>query len=79
MVTKSQDESVKKTPFEIRLEVLKMAKDLVMEELYMNRELHQNVWEAGDRKGTLVYPEFPSQQSVIEKAQDLYTFITTKA
>jgi hypothetical protein len=67
------------SPFKIRLEVLTMARNMVMEELYMNRERSQHIWEANDRKGELVYPEFPGSQKVIEKAQELYTFITTKS
>ena len=68
-----------KTPFEIRLEILKMARDLVMEQMYTKRDYVMEIWQAGDCKDTLVYPEFPSNEAILEKAQELYTFITTKS
>lgn len=70
---------VTKTPYEIRLEVLKMARELVMEEMYTKRDYVMEIWQANDRKGTLVYPDFPSNDRILEKAQDLYGFIATKA
>lgn len=79
MTTKTQDDSMKKTPFEIRLEVLKMAKELATEEMYTKRDQIMEVWQANDRKGTLTFPEFPSNARILEKAQELYGFITTKA
>lgn len=68
-----------KTPFEIRLEILKMARELVTEEMYTKRDHVMEIWQAGDRKGTLVFPEFPNNQTILDKAQELYTFIATKA
>lgn len=68
-----------KTPFEIRLDILKMAKDLCLEEMYTKRELANEIWQANDRKGTLTWPEFPSSNAVLDKAQELYNFVTTKA
>lgn len=68
-----------KTPYEIRLEILKMAKDLCLEEMYMKRDLANEMWVAADRKGQLDWPEFPSQDKVLEKAQELYNFVLTKS
>lgn len=70
---------VTKTPYEIRLEVLKMARELVMEETYMNRDHVMELWQAQDRKGNLDWPEFPSNEKILDKAQELYSFIATKA
>lgn len=79
MNTKTHDDSMKKTPFEIRLEVLKMARELVMEEMYTKRDHVMELWQAQDRKGNLDWPEFPSNEKILDKAQELYSFIATKA
>lgn len=78
MIT-NKDDSTKKTPFEIRLEVLKMARELAMEEMYTKRDYIMEIWQANDRKGTLTYPDFPTNDQILEKAQELYSFIATKA
>lgn len=78
MIT-NKDDAMKKTPFEIRLEVLKMARELAMEEMYTKRDYVMEIWQANDRKGTLTYPDFPTNEQILEKAQELYSFIATKA
>lgn len=79
MITKTQDDNMKKTPFEIRLEVLKMARELAVEEMYTQRDYVMELWQASDRKGTLNFPKFPDNQMILDKAAELYSFIATKA
>lgn len=64
-----------KTPFEIRLDILKMARDLVMEEMYIKRDYNTELWQASDRKGILTWPEFPDNDKILEKAKELYEFV----
>lgn len=77
MITK--EDSMKKTPFEIRLEVLRMARELATEEMYIKRDYIMELWQAQNRNGDLEWPDFPTNDYILEKAQELYSFITTKA
>jgi hypothetical protein len=70
-----------KNPFEIRLELLKMAKDMLCEAYYAERELitreYENkmangLWEV-DRPEL---PAYPTEEAVIAKAAALNTFIS---
>lgn len=73
------------TPFEIRLELLKMAKDMLSDEYYGKREVVSNDWatkvenarHAGqptpDHPG---FPNYPSEQEIITKAQTLNSFVS---
>lgn len=79
-----------KNPYEVRLEVLKTAKDLVLERYHQEKE----VWEQLEKKFNLnldleqrkslvkdyAYsaPHFPSEKNVLEAARELYTFVTSK-
>lgn len=73
-----------KTPFEIRLEILDMAKGIVMEDYYAKQNWIREKWEfesstARDTGGTLPIrpenPEFPSSNQILEKAKELKAFI----
>jgi len=51
------------TPFEIRLELLKMAKELLMEEYYSNKDRLTNEWQVKVESAKLngqVIPEHPA-------------------
>ena len=73
------------TPFEIRLELLKMAKDMLEQDYYGTRERTQNDWQvkvenarhAGqvppDHPG---FPPYPSEADIIAKAQTLNGFVS---
>jgi len=73
------------TPFEIRLELLKMAKDMLTEDYYGKREVISNSWttkvelaklnggEIPDHPG---YPNYPTEKEIIEKAQTLNGFVS---
>jgi hypothetical protein len=73
------------TPFEIRLELLKMAKDMLSEEYYGKREVISNDWQtkvsasqhagqpAPDHPG---FPAYPSEAEIIAKAAILNGFVS---
>lgn len=73
------------TPFEIRLELLKMAKEMLEQDYYGKRELIGNDWQvkvenarhAGqippDHPG---FPAYPSEADIIAKAQTLNGFVS---
>jgi len=73
------------TPFEIRLELLKMAKDMLTEEYYGKREVVSNDWQvkvesAKINGGTVPehpgFPAYPSETEIIAKAQTLNGFVS---
>lgn len=73
------------TPFEIRLELLKMAKDMLSEEYYAKREQVSNDWqikvEVAKLNGGSVpdhpgFPAYPSETEIIAKAQTLNGFVS---
>ena len=73
------------TPFEIRLELLKMAKEMLTEDYYGKREQVSNDWQvkvdnarhAGaqppEHPG---FPAYPSEADIISKAQTLNGFVS---
>ena len=73
------------TPFEIRLELLKMAKDMLNDEYYGKREQISNDWQtkvesAKLNGGTIPdhpgFPAIPSEQDIIAKASALNGFVS---
>ena len=73
------------TPFEIRLELLKMAKEMLEQDYYGKREAIANEYASkcdhAKIHGTEVpahpgYPAFPSEADVIAKAQTLNGFVS---
>jgi len=70
-----------KTPYEIRLELLKLAKDSLWEPIYQTRdaklqEYHSKLTEAN--RGTLPFPtlpDFPSSTEIVVKAEELKKFV----
>ena len=73
------------TPFEIRLELLKMAKDMLSEEYHGKREQISNEWhsqiEVAKLNGGIVpnhpgFPPYPTEQDVVKKAQELNGFVS---
>ncbi len=73
------------TPFEIRLELLKMAKDMLAEDYFGKREQVSNDWQvkvdnarhAGaqppEHPG---FPAYPTETDIIAKAQSLNSFVS---
>jgi hypothetical protein len=73
------------TPFEIRLELLKMAKDMLTEDYYGKREVVSNEYsskcEVAKIHGTEIpahpgFPAYPSEADIILKAQTLNGFVS---
>lgn len=73
------------TPFEIRLELLKMAKDMFGEDYYGKREQIANEYsvkcEVAKINGGVMpehpgYPPYPSEADIIAKAQVLNGFVS---
>ena len=73
------------TPFEIRLELLKMAKDMLNDEYYGKREQISNNWHAkldiakingGELPEHPGFPAYPSETDIIAKAQTLNGFVS---
>jgi hypothetical protein len=73
------------TPFEIRLELLKMAKDMLSEEYYGKREVINNDWqmkiESAKLNGGALpdhpgFPSYPTEAEIIAKAQQLNGFVS---
>ena len=73
------------TPFEIRLELLKMAKDMLSDDYYGKREQVSNEWSTkveiakingGEMPAHPGFPSFPSETEIITKAQVLNGFVS---
>ena len=73
------------SPFEIRLELLKMAKDMLNDDYYGKREVISNDWstkvESARHAGQTPpahpgYPAYPSEAEIIAKAQVLNGFVS---
>jgi hypothetical protein len=73
------------TPFEIRLELLKMAKELLLEEYHSNKDRLQQEWhvkvETSKLNGQPIpdhppYPTYPTENDIITKAMSLNGFVS---
>jgi hypothetical protein len=73
------------SPFEIRLELLKMAKEMLMDDYYSNKEKVTQDWnikcDTARTKGETppehpALPTIPSEQDIISKAQTLNSFVS---
>ena len=73
------------TPFEIRLELLKMAKDMLYDSYYAERDRLQQDWhikcDTAKAKGEVppehpALPAIPTEQDIISKAQTLNGFVS---
>jgi hypothetical protein len=70
-----------KTPYEIRLELLKMANEILATPVHQNREArlqeyHSKLTDAN--RETMVFPtlpDFPSSTDIIAKAEELKKFV----
>ena len=70
-----------KTPYEIRLELLKMANEILATPIHQTRvalsdEYHSKLNDAN--RGTLPYPtmpDFPTSTDIVVKAEELKKFI----
>lgn len=75
-----------KTPFEIRLELLKMAKEMLEQDYFARREQISSDWNSqitlamNNNSASLPahpgFPDYPSELDVIQKAHVLNNFIS---
>lgn len=71
-----------KNPYEIRLEVLHMAKDLILNDWSLRREDLIQDWhmKVGKSECSVPYPDipqFPTDETIINKAKTLIEFVNT--
>jgi hypothetical protein len=73
------------SPYEVRLELLKMAKDMLESDYFGRREVISNDWatkvENARHAGASTpehpgYPPYPSEADIITKAQSLNSFVS---
>lgn len=73
------------TPFEIRLELLKLAKDMLEQDYQAKREVAHNNWQVSSENARIQgqtlptqpeYPPFPSETDIITKATTLNGFVS---
>ena len=73
------------TPYEIRLQLLEMAKDMLTSDYFGKREIISNEWhtkiEESKINGTPLpahpgLPLFPSEEEIIKKAEALNGFVS---
>jgi hypothetical protein len=73
------------TPFEIRLDLLKMAKEMLEQDYYAHRERISNEWSTkvdiakingGEIPAHPGFPPYPSETDIISKAQTLNGFVS---
>ena len=73
------------TPFEIRLELLKMSRDMLYDDYHAQSQRLQSEWhimcETARQKGETppshpVLPAIPSEEDIIKKAQTLNGFVS---
>lgn len=69
-----------KNPFEIRAEMLQIAKDYMDQQYHMNREFAERMYEQGKatmedwKKANQMY----SMDELMEKAKEMYSFVSKK-
>lgn len=70
-----------KTPYEIRLELLKMANEILQTPIYQKRdallqEYHSKITDANrDSLPFPTLPDFPSSTDIVSKAEELKKFV----
>jgi hypothetical protein len=73
------------TPFEIRLQLLQMAKDMISDDYFGKREIISMNWqtqiETARLKGETPpphpgFPDFPSETEILKKAAELNSFVS---
>jgi len=66
-----------KNPFEIRADVLAMAKDYMDKQVELNTALFSQLLEAGKKTMDDV-PQMYSMEELQEKAKEMYSFVSSK-
>ena len=66
-----------KTPYEIRLDILKLAQDQMIQQHCSTRTAWERAAEEKDAKPELIgeYPQYPSTEELLLEAQKLQSFV----
>ena len=70
-----------KTPYEIRLDLLNLAREILQTPVFQTREAKLNEYHAkltDDNRDTLAFPtlpDFPSSTDIVAKAEELKKFV----
>ena len=69
-----------KNPFEIRTEMLQMAKDYMDQQYQMNIQLANDLYEQGQKTAEEVKDAYQiySVEDMMNKAKEMYSFVSTK-
>ena len=69
-----------KNPFEIRSDMLQLAKDYMDQQYYMNKEKKKKMFEAGKKSVEELQEanKMYSMEELMEKAREMYTFVSEK-
>tara|TARA_B110000858_G_scaffold194682_1_gene249543 strand:- start:443 stop:664 length:222 start_codon:yes stop_codon:yes gene_type:complete len=69
-----------KNPFEIRAEMLQMAKDYMDQQYHMNIQLANDLYEQGQKTADEVKDAYQiySVEDMMTKAKELYSFVSKK-
>ena len=69
-----------KNPFEIRSEMLAMAKDYMDQQYHMNLEFAQKMFEEGKKSMEEVQQatQMYSMEDLMERAKEMYSFVSKK-
>ena len=72
--------TMSKNPFEIRSEMLQLAKDYMDQQYYMNKEFAEKMFEAGKMQMEELekMTEMYSMEELMEKAKEMYSFVSKK-
>lgn len=73
------------TPYEIRLELLKMAQQLLIDDFYSKKEVIVNEWNTKVEMAKIsglespphpALPAFPNEEEIVKKAESLNLFVS---
>jgi len=71
-----------KTPFEIRMELLKLAKESLFEPIFIQRDNLNMAYEAAKERDPTTkfpdFPKFPTTAEIIAEAEKLNAFVSGK-
>ena len=69
-----------KNPFEIRTEMLQMAKDYMDQQYHMNIQLANDLYEQGQKTAEEVKDAYQiySVEDMMNKAKEMYSFVSKK-
>lgn len=70
----------RKNPFEIRSDMLQLAKDYMDQQYYMNKEFAEKMFEAGKKSVEELQEAYKmySMEDLMAKAKEMYSFVSEK-